>query len=170
MSKHQEIFNKFYQGKYSGGKLQWQASLGHTVLKANFRSGQDRRSSKCLCFTALCLVKFNSVDGVVRVATNIEDGELKNSAVPCLWSPDLGGGGLNIRSLLAEKILKNCQKIAKLESGSFLPVFGRFLCLGWSDWFPVFCIFSGTLRHKFRVPTRHTLKNFFGFLKGFQRF
>ena len=27
--------------------------------------------------------------------------------------------------------------------------------------FLVFCIFSGTLRHKFRVPTRHTLKIFF---------
>ena len=28
------------QGKYSGRKLQWQASLGHCVLRANFKSGQ----------------------------------------------------------------------------------------------------------------------------------
>ena len=92
MSKHQEIFNKFYQGKYSGRKLQWQASLGRCVLKANFWSGQ--KELYCLCFRALCLVQFNWVDGVVRVATNIEDDELKNSAVPCLWSPDLGGEGV----------------------------------------------------------------------------
>ena len=53
-------------------------------------------------------------------------------------------------------------KIAKLEIGRFLPVFGRFLCLGWFNWFLVFCILSGSLRHNFRVPTRHTLmKHFF---------
>merc|ERR1712071_378701 len=40
MSHYQEVFNKFYQGKYSGRKLQWQSSLGHCVLRANFRSGQ----------------------------------------------------------------------------------------------------------------------------------
>ena len=60
MTKYQDIFNKFYQvqrrqfyvqivalmfppflkGKYSGRKLQWQASLGHCVLKAHFKSGQ----------------------------------------------------------------------------------------------------------------------------------
>ena len=39
------------------------------------------------------------------------------------------------------KLKKNCQKI--------LPVFGRFLCLGWAGWFLVFCIFSGSLRHIF---------------------
>ena len=40
MAKYQEIFSKFYHGKYSGRKLQWQASLGHCVLRANFKSGQ----------------------------------------------------------------------------------------------------------------------------------
>ena len=34
----------------------------------------------------------------------------------------------------------------------------------------VFCIFLGILRHKFRVPTRHTLKNFFfGFILKMDR-
>ena len=64
MMKYQDIFYKFYQvqshllfgcnvkpirsiisvkllqGKYSGRKLQWQASLGHCVLRAHFKSGQ----------------------------------------------------------------------------------------------------------------------------------
>ena len=38
--------------------------------------------------------------------------------------------------------------------------FFSFLSQEWSDSSLVFCIFSGFLRHKFRVPTRHTLKNF----------
>ena len=36
MVKFQEIFKKFYLGKHSGRKLQWQPTLGHCVLKANF--------------------------------------------------------------------------------------------------------------------------------------
>jgi len=81
MSKYQEIFNKFYQGKYSGRKLQWQASLGHCVLKANFRSGQ--KELQVSLFQALCLMQFNSVDEMtleeVREASNIEDGELRRT-------------------------------------------------------------------------------------------
>ena len=48
-------------------------------------------------------------------------------------------------------------------------LFWRFLCLGWSDWFLVFCIFSGSSRHKFRVPSRHTLKIFFCFIFKIER-
>jgi len=81
MSKYQEIFNKFYQGKYSGRKLQWQASLGHCVLKANFRSGQ--KELQVSLFQALCLLQFNSVDEMtleeVKEASNIEDGELRRT-------------------------------------------------------------------------------------------
>jgi cullin-4 len=36
MVKLQEIFKKFYLGKHSGRKLQWQPTLGHCVLKADF--------------------------------------------------------------------------------------------------------------------------------------
>ena len=32
----QEVFKKFYLGKHSGRKLQWQPTLGHCVLKAEF--------------------------------------------------------------------------------------------------------------------------------------
>jgi cullin-4 len=36
MVKFQAIFKKFYLGKHSGRKLQWQPTLGHCVLKASF--------------------------------------------------------------------------------------------------------------------------------------
>ena len=36
MVKLQEVFKKFYLGKHSGRKLQWQPTLGHCVLKAEF--------------------------------------------------------------------------------------------------------------------------------------
>ena len=42
MVKYQEIFKKFYLGKHSGRKLQWQPTLGHCVLKAEF-SGVSTR-------------------------------------------------------------------------------------------------------------------------------
>ncbi len=36
MVQYQEIFNKFYLGKHSGRKLQWQPTLGQCMLKAVF--------------------------------------------------------------------------------------------------------------------------------------
>ena len=36
MVNYQEIFKKFYLVKHSGRKLQWQPTLGHCVLKADF--------------------------------------------------------------------------------------------------------------------------------------
>lgn len=37
MIKLQEVFKNFYLGKHSGRKLQWQTTLGHAVLKAEFK-------------------------------------------------------------------------------------------------------------------------------------
>ena len=36
MVKLQEVFSKFYHAKHSGRKLQWQPSLGHCVIRADF--------------------------------------------------------------------------------------------------------------------------------------
>ncbi len=36
MVKFQDIFKRFYLGKHSGRKLQWQPTLGLCVLKSNF--------------------------------------------------------------------------------------------------------------------------------------
>ena len=70
-----EIFKKFYHGKYSGCKLQWQPQLGHCVLRAHFRAAN--KELKVLLFQPLCLLCFNGRDKIsledLREATNIED-------------------------------------------------------------------------------------------------
>jgi len=38
MVELQDVFNKFYLGKHSGRKLQWQPTLGHCMLKATFEN------------------------------------------------------------------------------------------------------------------------------------
>ncbi|XP_069105312.1 cullin-4A-like [Argopecten irradians] len=81
MIKFQEIFKKFYLGKHSGRKLQWQPTLGHCVLKASFEGG--KKELQVSLFQTLCLLLFN--DGVkfsldaIRQATAIEDGELRRT-------------------------------------------------------------------------------------------
>ena len=60
-------------------KLQWQASLGHCVLRANFKSGQ--KELQVSLFQALCMLQFNNVDELtleeIKDQTNIEDGEMR---------------------------------------------------------------------------------------------
>nr|XP_010592963.1 cullin-4B isoform X2 [Loxodonta africana] len=45
MVKLQEIFKTFYLGKHSGRKLQWQSTLGHCVLKAEFKEVEEQAST-----------------------------------------------------------------------------------------------------------------------------
>ena len=66
-----------------------------------------------------------------------------------------------IRSSCDEKTSKNCWNNAKFDFTQFLTVFERFLSPGRSDLCLVFCIVSGVSRHKFRVPTKGTLEEFF---------
>ena len=41
MLRYQDVFKKFYLGKHSGRKLQWQPTLGHCVLDARFGENGD---------------------------------------------------------------------------------------------------------------------------------
>lgn len=41
MVEYQEAFKKFYIGKHGGRKLQWQNTLGHCVVKADFGPTAD---------------------------------------------------------------------------------------------------------------------------------
>lgn len=81
MVKFQEIFKKFYLGKHSGRKLQWQSTLGHCVLKSHFSGG--KKELQVSLFQTLCLLLFN--DGPeftfedIKQATAIEDGELRRT-------------------------------------------------------------------------------------------
>ncbi|XP_013419680.1 cullin-4A [Lingula anatina] len=81
MVKYQEIFTKFYLGKHSGRKLQWQSTLGHCVLRATFAGG-DKELQVSL-FQTLCLLMFNEGHVFsfeeIKQATAIEDGELKRT-------------------------------------------------------------------------------------------
>jgi len=81
MVQYQTIFNKFYLGKHSGRKLQWQPTLGHCVLKAAFAQG--KKELMVSLFQALVLLLFNNADELsleeLRTFTNIEDGELRRT-------------------------------------------------------------------------------------------
>lgn len=76
-----EVFNKFYISKHSGRKLTWQPTLGHCVLRAQFRAGQ--KELLVSLFQALVLLLFNgSMEHTfeyIKVATNIDDGELRRT-------------------------------------------------------------------------------------------
>lgn len=47
MVKLQEVFKLFYLGKHSGRKLQWQPTLGHSVLKAEFKEVSECVEHTC---------------------------------------------------------------------------------------------------------------------------
>nr|XP_009670270.1 PREDICTED: cullin-4B [Struthio camelus australis] len=81
MVKLQEIFKTFYLGKHSGRKLQWQSTLGHCVLKAEFKEG--KKELQVSLFQTLVLLMFNEGEEFsleeIKQATGIEDGELRRT-------------------------------------------------------------------------------------------
>ncbi|XP_053284479.1 cullin-4B isoform X1 [Pleuronectes platessa] len=81
MVRLQEIFKTFYLGKHSGRKLQWQSTLGHCVLKAEFKEG--RKELQVSLFQTLVLVMFNEGEEFtleeIKLATGIEDSELRRT-------------------------------------------------------------------------------------------
>lgn len=81
MLQFQDVFKNFYLNKHSGRKLQWQPTLGHCVLRANFKAGI--KELVVSLFQSLVLLLFNSADELgfeyIKAATNIEDGELRRT-------------------------------------------------------------------------------------------
>ncbi|CAK1602414.1 unnamed protein product [Parnassius mnemosyne] len=81
LTRHQDHFAKFYLAKHSGRKLQWQATLGHCVLRAHFAQGN--KELQVSLFQALVLLLFNDGDNLsfeeIKAATNIEEGELRRT-------------------------------------------------------------------------------------------
>uniref|UniRef100_A0A8C2W8R7 Cullin 4A n=1 Tax=Cyclopterus lumpus TaxID=8103 RepID=A0A8C2W8R7_CYCLU len=73
MVKLQEVFKLFYLGKHSGRKLQWQPTLGHAVLKAEFKEG--KKELQVSLFQTLVLLMFNEGEEFsmeeIRAATGI---------------------------------------------------------------------------------------------------
>nr|XP_057944597.1 cullin-4A [Doryrhamphus excisus] len=81
MVKLQEVFKLFYLGKHSGRKLQWQPTLGHSVLKAEFKDG--KKELQVSLFQTLVLLMFNEGEEFsmeeIGTATGIEEGELRRT-------------------------------------------------------------------------------------------
>lgn len=81
MVRLQEIFKTFYLGKHSGRKLQWQSTLGHCVLKAEFKEG--KKELQVSLFQTLVLLMFNEGEEFtleeIKIATGIEDSELRRT-------------------------------------------------------------------------------------------
>eukprot|EP01113_Clastostelium_recurvatum_P018521 TRINITY_DN2182_c0_g1_i3.p1 TRINITY_DN2182_c0_g1~~TRINITY_DN2182_c0_g1_i3.p1 ORF type:complete len:747 (-),score=180.70 TRINITY_DN2182_c0_g1_i3:32-2041(-) len=77
----QDLFKSFYMSKYSGRRLQWQNSLGHCVLKANFPAG--RKEIIVSLFQTAILMLFNDGKQVeyqeIAELTGIETKELRNT-------------------------------------------------------------------------------------------
>ncbi|XP_018014430.2 cullin-4A [Hyalella azteca] len=81
MVQYQKIFTEFYRNKHSGRKLMWQGTLGHCVIRAQFKAG-DKELQVSL-FQALVLLLFNTTDDQsyadIKALTNIDDGNLKRT-------------------------------------------------------------------------------------------
>jgi len=81
LSEYQEIFRSFYVSKYSGRRLFWQNSLGHTVLKAQF--SKQRKEFSVSLFQTVVLLLFNESSSIsyrdIRENTRLEETELKRT-------------------------------------------------------------------------------------------
>uniref|UniRef100_A0A673BBU4 Cullin-4A n=1 Tax=Sphaeramia orbicularis TaxID=375764 RepID=A0A673BBU4_9TELE len=66
---------------FAGRKLQWQPTLGHAVLKAEFKEG--KKEVQVSLFQTLVLLMFNEGEEFsieeIRTATGIEEGELRRT-------------------------------------------------------------------------------------------
>lgn len=121
MVQYQEIFNKFYLGKHSGRKLQWQPTLGQCMLKAVFDHvrnvilslslsffGSIKLTGFCMIlfqgkkelqvslFQALVLLLFNESEELsydeVKTATNIEVSLQNRMQIRILCKPSICEG------------------------------------------------------------------------------
>jgi len=81
LAEYQEVFRSFYVSKYSGRRLFWQNSLGHTVLKAHF--AKQRKELSVSLFQTVILLLFNDSPSLsyrdIRESTRLEESELKRT-------------------------------------------------------------------------------------------
>ncbi|KAG0218744.1 Cullin-4B [Mortierella sp. NVP41] len=83
ISQCQEIFREFYLSKHKGKRLNWQNSLGHSVVKANFPLGT--KELQLSLFQAIIVLLFNDVGDSplsykdIRQLSNIEPKELSRT-------------------------------------------------------------------------------------------
>ncbi|KAM9576260.1 LOW QUALITY PROTEIN: cullin-4B-like [Trichechus inunguis] len=77
----QETSKNFYLSKHSGRKLQWQSTLGHCVVRAEFKT--EKKELQVSLFQTLVLLMFNEGDEFsleeIKIATGLEDRELRRT-------------------------------------------------------------------------------------------
>ncbi|KAF9150333.1 Cullin-4 [Linnemannia schmuckeri] len=83
ISQCQEVFKEFYLSKHKGKRLNWQNSLGHSVVKANFPLGT--KELQLSLFQAIIVLLFNDTGDSslsykdIRQQSNIEQKELSRT-------------------------------------------------------------------------------------------
>uniref|UniRef100_A0A0K0DCS7 CULLIN_2 domain-containing protein n=1 Tax=Angiostrongylus cantonensis TaxID=6313 RepID=A0A0K0DCS7_ANGCA len=79
-----QLYEKFYDSRHTGRKLQWQPRLGQCVLKANFRKG-CYKELKVSLFQAIVLLLFNDqtswTAADIMMATKLDHKELVRTMV-----------------------------------------------------------------------------------------
>ncbi|KAK6746388.1 hypothetical protein RB195_012475 [Necator americanus] len=79
-----QLYERFYDSRHTGRKLQWQPRLGQCVLKANFRTGCDKELKVSL-FQAIVLLLFNNQSSWtatdIMMATKLEQKEFVRTMV-----------------------------------------------------------------------------------------
>ncbi|VDO88126.1 unnamed protein product [Heligmosomoides polygyrus] len=84
LSTSLQLYEKFYDSRHTGRKLQWQARLGQCVLKANFRKG-CQKELKVSLFQAIVLLLFNDqptwTGADIMMATKLDHKEFVRTMV-----------------------------------------------------------------------------------------
>ncbi|KAK6031779.1 cullin family protein [Ostertagia ostertagi] len=84
LSSSLQLYEKFYDSRHTGRKLQWQPRLGQCVLKANFRKG-CQKELKVSLFQAIVLLLFNDqpswTAADIMMATKLEQKEFVRTMV-----------------------------------------------------------------------------------------
>ena len=57
LGQYLDVFKEFYLRKHSGRKVQWQSSLGHCVLRANFSPVSETHTSTVLISHSLSMIQ-----------------------------------------------------------------------------------------------------------------
>ncbi|KAK5985122.1 Cullin-4 [Trichostrongylus colubriformis] len=84
LSSSLQLYEKFYDSRHTGRKLQWQPRLGQCVLKATFRKG-CQKELKVSLFQAIVLLLFNDqpswTAADIMMATKLEHKEFVRTMV-----------------------------------------------------------------------------------------
>ena len=121
MVKLQEVFSKFYHAKHSGRKLQWQPSLGHCVIRADFTAVTVAPRHTCTQTESLLFVAVHSGTGICLWRHHLWRTVVKISVMPN--SHHLTRQNFRVTSASVNRICDGLQ-----ESGQFAAWLAIIIC------------------------------------------